>query len=154
MTFHVETKLKRGDKFVSIEDWSGIISDPQYIEGVVVMSYQGQTLMGEDFWDDVNYMWPYLLNGLPEIAQGKNWSTRFPDQPITFSVEHIAPDWLLLHVYAEDEEYVKKKIPKCEYLSEMARAGRDFLSRLYRICQAADMPFEHYARLLDELPRT
>ena len=151
MTFRIETKLKRGDEFVSIEEWCGPISDPHYIEGAVVMSYEGKTLMGENLWDDVNYMWPYLINGLSEILEGKDWHTWFPDQPITFSVEHISPDWLLLHVYAEDEEYVKKKVPKFEYLSEMVRAGRDFLSRLYRICPAADLPFEHYARLLDQL---
>lgn len=147
----VKTVLKKGNKFVSIEQWTGKVDDPEYIEGALIVTLNGKIILDESLWDDINYFWPYIANGFIDILEGKDFQTGFPDQPITFSVKHISKTWLQLHIFAEDKEFVNVKIRKEEYLSEMTRAAKDFFIRLYEISPESEQDFNHYMDLLNNV---
>ncbi|MDM5175616.1 hypothetical protein PO883_00120 [Massilia sp. DJPM01] len=145
------TVLKKGNTFIPIEEWKGAIEDPEYVEGAIILTLNGKIILDESLWDDVNWFWPYIANGLPDILEGKDFQTGLPDQPITFSVKHLNDNWLLLHVFSKDRELVKVKIKKNDYLSEMARGAIDFISRIEEIAPGSVSSIDHYMELLSDV---
>ena len=63
----------------------GSLADPDYIKGVIELSIDGQEIITRAEWDLVDQLWAYLVNGACELAAGRSFSTRFPDQPIELS---------------------------------------------------------------------
>ncbi|RSZ55312.1 hypothetical protein HF313_06380 [Massilia atriviolacea] len=127
--FTVKTVLKKGQAFIPIEEWTGRVDDSDYVGGALVLSLDGLILLDETLWDDINWLWPYIADGLPDLLDGKDWKTGFPDQPVTFSVGHVDKEWIRLHVFSDGHDFVRKKIRKRAYLTEMTRAGIDFFTR-------------------------
>ncbi|MCE3607862.1 hypothetical protein LXA47_30305 [Massilia sp. P8910] len=142
------TVLKRGNIFIPIEEWNGTIDDPKYVKGAIILTLDGKIILDESLWDDVNWFWPYIANGLPDILEGKDFQTGFPDQPITFSIKHLNDNWLLLHVFSKDRELIKVKIKKNDYLTEMTRGAIDFMRRIEKIAPGSVSSIDHYMELL------
>ncbi|WP_166882190.1 hypothetical protein [Massilia mucilaginosa] len=127
--FSVKTVLKHGRGFVPLEDWQGKVADSDYVAGALILSLDGNIILDESLCDDINWLWPLIVNGLPDLLDGKDTETGFPDQPITFSVKHVDREWLRLHVFCGEHDYARKKIRKRDYLGEMTRAAIDFFTR-------------------------
>ena len=60
----------------------GPLADPDYIKGIIELSIDGQDIITRAEWDLVDQLWAYLVNGACELASGRSFMTRFPDQPI------------------------------------------------------------------------
>jgi hypothetical protein len=148
-----KTVLKKGNDFIPIEEWTGKIEDPDYIEGALIITLDGRAILNESLWDDVNWIWPYIANGLIDIADGKDFQTNFPDQPVTFSIKHMANDWLLLHVFSEDREFAMAKIRKDEYLCGMTHGARDYLTKMEAISPGNEPALDHYLDLLNSVEK-
>lgn len=148
--FTVKTVLKHGQDVVPIEDWQGKIADRDYVAGALILSLDGTILLDESVWTDINWLWPLIVNDLPDLLDGKDAETRFPDQPITISVKHVDREWIRLHVFCGEHDYVRKKIRKRDYLDEMTRAGIDFFTRFDRIA-SRDYSAAHYLPILNNI---
>lgn len=143
----VKTVLKHGQGFVPIEDWQGQLADAEYVAGALIFTLDGTVILDESLWDDINWLWPLIVNGLPDLLDGKDAVTQFPDQPISFSVTHVDREWLRLHVFSEGHDYARKKLRKRDYLGEMTRAGIDFFTRFDAIAPR-DQSAAHYLPIL------
>ncbi|NHZ60839.1 hypothetical protein [Massilia genomosp. 1] len=148
--FSVKTVLKQGQDFVPIEDWQGKVADSGYVAGALILTLDGTIILDASVWDDINWLWPLIVNGLPDLLDGKDTATGFPDQPITFSVTHVDREWLRLHVFCGGHDYARKKIRKRAYLGEMTRAAIDFFTRFDAIAPR-DYAAAHYVPILNDI---
>lgn len=140
--FSVRTLLKKDNTFIPIEEWKGAVSDPKYVAGALVIKQDEEIILDEKLWDDINYLWPYIVNGLIPIANGEDFQTGFPDQPVFFQVKHLPypKDWLLLKVFSGDEIFVNIKISKVEFLDEVIASALIFFTKIKSVCPGCDIP--------------
>ena len=149
----VKTVLKHGQGFIPIEQWQGKLTDADYVAGALIVTLDGTVILDESLWDDINWLWPLIVNGLPDLLDGKDVMTRFPDQPISFSVTHVDREWLRLQVCCGEHDYARKKLRKRDYLREMTRAGIDFFTRFDAIAPR-DYSAAHYLPILRHIAAT
>lgn len=81
-TIEVATFAKVGERFVPIEQFEGALDDPEYFEGAIEFYVDGQMISSITYWDDVNYLWDFLVQGVEKLADRQAWDTCWPSQPI------------------------------------------------------------------------
>lgn len=81
------------------ESWLQYVTDFDYIEGAITIFCDGVNILDFRYWDLVDQLWSYLIEGLNEILNGnKNVKFYFPDQPIEFKMQEISGELLLLTI--------------------------------------------------------
>jgi hypothetical protein len=88
-TIEVATFAKVGERFVPIGQFQGPIDDPEHFEGAIELYIEGQMVSSMPYWDDVNYLWDFLVQGVEKLARGEEWSTNWPDQPIRLKFQPL-----------------------------------------------------------------
>lgn len=53
----VRTLIRKDSNFVSIEEFNGIVSDKDYIEGAIIIEINHKTIFSTEHWDYVDQMW-------------------------------------------------------------------------------------------------
>lgn len=83
MTIAVETLIREDERFLPLAEAKRPRSEPEArsIEGAIRLTVDGQRLLDEDVWDDVDALWSYLLNGLVRARQGLSFECGFPNGP-------------------------------------------------------------------------
>jgi len=84
-TIEIASYAKVGEQFIPIADFKGPVDDPEYFEGAIEFYIDGQMISSIPYWDDVNYLWDFLVGGVEKLARSEEWSTFWPDQPIRLS---------------------------------------------------------------------
>lgn len=56
--------------------------DLLYVDGVVFMEYQGQTIIPYIYWDEISALWPYVVNLIEDFITTGEGLYYFPGQPI------------------------------------------------------------------------
>ncbi|PZP06162.1 MAG: hypothetical protein DI621_19160 [Pseudomonas protegens] len=126
----IETYIKQDNKYISIFDLDGNIADPDYIEGALVLSINGVSLIDLSMYDYIDELWCYLSEGLSLIHEGKNFSCFFPDQPIEVKFICLNRE---VRVIVNCHEEVKIDVNKDYFLMSMSNHARAFFNRLMEI---------------------
>ena len=126
--------IKNGEEFTRIEDFEGLIDDPDYIEGAIEIITQDNILLSLNDWDYVDQMWCYLVDGLNAVKAWQEFSTCFPDHPteITF-IPNKESRTVEFGVRAY--EYVYSRLDYDEFMVVMIDAALNFFKNLNRICE-------------------
>lgn len=95
---HVETLLKVGGEFVPVDVFDGPLPDRDYIEGAIILSVEGKTILGLQHWDLVDQLWAYLLNGLAALRHAPKHECYFPDQPLRLLLERNGDDMICITI--------------------------------------------------------
>lgn len=79
-------------QFIPITDISQL--DPEkldrdYLDGVLYMKFNGETIMDFTFWDDILDLWHYFINSLEELIIQNESSFSFPSQPLPVSIKIV-----------------------------------------------------------------
>ncbi|GAA4078286.1 hypothetical protein [Amphibacillus indicireducens] len=56
--------------------------DLLYVDGVVFMEYQGQTIIPCIYWDEISALWSYIVNLIEDFITTGEGLYYFPGQPI------------------------------------------------------------------------
>ncbi len=146
----IKTFLKNGDFFTPIDEYDGKIADIDYIEGAIEIRTGNTYLVRKDVWDDVNFLWAYLLHGIQDLAEGKKKSTTlFPDQPIELSIERINTNQIKLSV-----SHPKPTIIVCsesDFFSVIIPAADTFISNIIRIEPKCEREYKEAIKQLNML---
>ncbi|WP_423463948.1 hypothetical protein ACO229_04550 [Promicromonospora sp. MS192] len=131
------TSYVRADgEFRAIAQASHHDGDCDYVPGAISLKVDGVELLGLDLWDDVNWLWPLVIQALDEFRHSGSGKRYFPDQPIAIIVE--AAPWggnLLLTVTTSDKSIHRTAVaPRDELFETVARAGAHFFRELGRLC--------------------
>lgn len=61
--------------------------DPDFLDGVLLMTYQDKILMDYSYWDDITDLWHYFINSFEELQTASKSHFTFPSQPLPVSIE-------------------------------------------------------------------
>ncbi|AMO46700.1 Hypothetical protein AKI40_0272 [Enterobacter sp. FY-07] len=123
----VQSFIKSEQGFVDVFAFEGTITDPDYIDGALLLRINGVELINQAMWDYVDQLWAYFTSGLLALAEENAFETCFPDQPITVRFTPLR-DQVLISVDCHGE--VKAVVGKGEFIREMATQARRFFERI------------------------
>lgn len=102
------------------------IKDFFYIEGAIIINYNGNNIMGFKYWDLIDQLWVYFLDAIDELIKGVNTVTfYFPDQPIEITMQMISSKQILLSLANE-----RFCLPKKELLFSLLQGAKNFFEIL------------------------
>lgn len=104
------------------KDVSGL--DPEFLDGVLLMSYQDKILMDYSYWDDITDLWHYFINSIEELQIASKSYFTFPSQPLPVSIE-LNADRIKMTI---DKNSIN--IDAKSFFAIMIQEAIDFFSRL------------------------
>src|SRR5947208_1561419 len=92
--------------FIDINDATSLVSiknliDLNYIEGAIVIEYDGKFILDFIMWDLVDQLWTYLIRMIEDTLNTGCAETYFPDQPIKLEMRKISEDYVQLNVITQ-----------------------------------------------------
>ncbi len=147
----IYTLIKRDNLFIPLSEWIGPFADINYIEGAIVIEVNEEKIIDEKLWDDVNHLWPYIVNELPTFVSTHEMKVGFPDQPIDFSVSNIKNGWVKLTVSSSSEVYANRKLPFDDFLTELISAARYYFTRCEELHPGCEPSTDYYLTILNNV---
>lgn len=132
--FSVRSFLKKNDEFVHVIDYTGVIEDPDYIEGAIEIQLNDKFLLDCNSWDYVDQLWAYFVDGLVEVANGKEFLTYFPDQPIEVLFQPTQNNKQVnIKIKMNPEITLDGSVQYAEFMEVMTTAARTFFQQMAEI---------------------
>src|SRR4051812_37625122 len=99
MAVEIETYLRsRTGVFIPVAQVHRHTGDPRWMEGAIEFTVDGQAVLDRALWDDVNWLWPSVIQAVDDCLAYGAGQRYFPDQPIIFRVEQAGPHRLVFRV--------------------------------------------------------
>lgn len=122
-----DTNKIDSSQFIPITDISQL--DPEkldrdYLDGVLYMKFNGETIMDFTFWGDILDLWHYFINSLEELIIQNESSFSFPSQPLPVSIK-IVKDRIRLVI---DDKSINMKAE--QFLEVMLQEAITFFTAL------------------------
>ena len=82
--FRAATLIRRDDgTFVDLAEATAPELASRWIRGAIELTINGVPLLDRDLWDDVNWLWPMLIQSLLDCERTGYGERMFPSQPIS-----------------------------------------------------------------------
>jgi len=130
----IATFVRSGATFVPVEDLERYDGSPDHVAGAISLTIDEAELLGTELWDDVNWLWPFIVRALDEYRRTGSGKRGFPDQPISFSAELAWSGTALIRVFDGESIERSSTVPDDDLFDEVARAGISFFDQLQRLC--------------------
>jgi hypothetical protein len=138
----IETFLRIADgTFVPIGEVDVYAGDPRHMEGAIVMTLDGREVLSLELWDDVDMLWPFVVQALDECLTWGLGERFFPDQPIRFQVERMSDDQLSVSVSGGRTDNLGTA-QRSEFVNAIASAAAEFFRHLERLIPGSDVIVE------------
>jgi len=137
----VSTFLKENNSFVPIESDHLCIQDDDYIEGALVLCVDGEELIGLDCYDYIDELLSYIITGIDDLLDGKEFFTYFPDQPLGLKFSPKSAGYFLFEL-TSSKEHKKKLIETKGFVDAMFHAMDIFFTRLKKEIDPDECEFE------------
>lgn len=132
-TIEIETFIRVAGKFVPVADVTRYQGARNYVEGAISLTIDDTEVFGLDLWDDVNWLWPLVIQAFEDCRNsglGKRW---FPDQPLSIVVEEIWGGKTRIKVADGTPSRRSAVAPSAELYTAVGRAANEFFSKLQRL---------------------
>lgn len=131
----VETFVRVDGEFRPVGELTRYDGSCTYVPGAIVLAVDEFAVLSLDLWDDVDWLWPFVIQALDECRRTGSGRTMFPDQPITFSAETMPrrPAYLLVSVTSSTSRR-RVVAPADELYAAVARAGQAWFDQFGRFC--------------------
>jgi hypothetical protein len=83
---HIGNPTRGFTPIVPVDRYEG---EPDDVEGAFCLTIDGVRVTTLEEWDDVNWLWPFVVNASDECERSGRGETMFSDQPLRFSLERI-----------------------------------------------------------------
>ncbi|WOZ77715.1 hypothetical protein [Kosakonia sacchari] len=144
----VASYIKHKKKFINIFEFEGVIDDPNYIEGGLILNVNGVELINLEMWDYIDQLWAYISTGLNLAAEDKEFETNFPDQPIKMKFKPIRQE-LLLSVDCHTN--TKVIVEKNAFVNDMSKYALAFFGRLSNLKGVDKNNYDYEIKMLKNL---
>jgi hypothetical protein len=129
-----QTFVRSGEGFLPVSEVARYDGDCYYVPGALSLIIDGAEMLGTDLWDDVNWLWPLVVQALDECRRTGFGRRGFPDQPISFKAE-LAWAGNVLVTVTDGESIDRSAVaPADELYQVVAREGVQFFNELQRLC--------------------
>ena len=143
----VESYVRSGEDFLPVQKVGRYAGDCMYMPGAISFVVDEVELMGVDLWDDVNWLWPLVIQALDDCRRTGSGKRGFPDQPISFTAEMAWQGNVLLTV-SDGDSINRTAVARADEVFEaVARAGVDFFGHSQTLCPGSDVGREERAVL-------
>jgi hypothetical protein len=133
VTVEINTYIRdEAGAFVPCSELIRYGGDLRHVAGYISFVVDGQPLLDEALWDDVDWLWPYVVQALDECLRDGVGERFFPDQPIRFRAERIGGDRVLLRVNGGSVDRAVTA-GRVETVAAVADAARTFFAELERL---------------------
>lgn len=133
----IQSYVRIGEEFQPIQDVTRYDGGSMYVPGAVSLVVDEVELIGIELWDDINWLWPLIVQAVDDCRTTGTGKRGFPDQPISVKVEAAWPGHALVSVVSDSFEH-KAVAPEEELYDAVAQAGLVFFAELQRICSDYD----------------
>lgn len=143
----VRSYLRVNDgKFVPFEDVEAFSGDCRWVPGAIVFRIGDTEVLSLELWDDINWLWPYVVQALDDCRRVGEGERFFPSQPLRFRAESLGGSGQIrLSVTGGSIENRAVGLAD-EIYGSVAQAVLVFFEALHRLCPPAD-PAD--ARIID-----
>ena len=123
--------------FVNIKDYKLLNTNDlsyNYLEGSILLTYNGQEYLGLKDWDLIEQLWSYFITAIKDLKQEDKVTFRFPDCPFVISIEKKNNSRLI--VFFHDR---RMNIDLIEFISNMLNAAELFYENLKQLFIAHEL---------------
>ena len=139
-TVNINSYLRLNDgHFIPFDDVDSYSGDCQYVPGAIVFAIGSVEVLSLALWDDINWLWPYVVQALDECRRNGHGQRFFPDQPLRFRAEALGSSGQLLVSVKGGAINNRAVGPAHDIYVEAARAALAFFADLHRVCPAAGL---------------
>jgi hypothetical protein len=110
-----------------------------YVPGAVSLIVDGVDVLETDLWDDVNWLWPFIVQALDDGRRTGSGRRAFPDQPIRFKAEAAWAGNTLISVTGGASINRTAVASDTRLYEAVAGAGLEFFGALHRLCPGPDI---------------
>lgn len=150
---NVESYIKDENEFVIIDNYTGSVPDPDYIDSAIELEINGVNLITRAESDYMVPLWAYIANGFEELSDKSEWKTYFPDQPIRLTLKRDEQNRNIeIEVNIPESRFVtaspetrRAVAPYKEFLKVMSEAGQKFFRRMAEIVPEERADYEREA---------
>lgn len=131
----IRSYLRVGDgQFVPMEEAEVFDGDCRWVPGAIVFTIDGVEVLSFELWDDINWLWPFIVQALDDCRREGRGERYFPDQPLLFRAEMLGSSGQMrLSVTGGGVETMAVG-PAEEIYEAVAHAALCFFPALYRLC--------------------
>lgn len=94
----VEIYVRTGGGFRQVSEVTHYGDVCQYVQGAISLAIDRAELLGFELWDDVKWLWPFIVQAIEECRRNGTGRRGFPDQPISIEVARVWGDNLRVAV--------------------------------------------------------
>ena len=106
----------------------------EYIEGAIILEVEGVEVLSLELWDDMDWLWPFVVQALDDCRRLGEGERDFPDQPLLFRAEALGGSgWVRLSVKG-GEIYMSAIGSGCEIYQAVAEGALAFYGHLRTHC--------------------
>lgn len=137
MTVSVSSHLRLPDGTFKPVANATRVEDCDYVKGAIRLVVDGTELFSLDLWDDINWLWPFVINAMEDCRNSGSGQRYFPSQPLLFEATSLGSgDQVRLSV-SGGEILRSVVVGGSDIYAAVAHAALDFFSSLERLCPAA-----------------
>jgi hypothetical protein len=134
MAVEIRTVLGRPNTgFTPIEDVERYQGEPAYVEGALCIDVDGVPFLAPADWDDVNWLWPFVVKAAQDCEATGHGETMFPDQPVKFSIDRLGRSGRVRLSLSAEGLSRTAVAGASEFYDALAEAGLHFFEHLERL---------------------
>jgi hypothetical protein len=118
--------MKVDDKFVPIEHFKGSLKDDFYIEGAMELMIDDAMISCVRYWDLIDQLWAYIVQGVEKLKAGQKFETYWPDQPIRLAMTPLPSEQLLVERSGTSDPDIKVVVDKYEMIDALLAGASTF----------------------------
>ncbi len=131
----IRSYLRVGDgQFVPMEEAEVFDGDCRWVPGAIVFTIDGVEVLSFELWDDINWLWPFIVRDLDECRRTGRREGYFPDQPLLFRAEMLGSSGQMRLSVTGGGVNTMAVGPAEEIYEAVAHAALSFFPALHRLC--------------------
>lgn len=147
----IQSFLAVGDELVAFGEFTGPILDEDYIEGAIELTVNRKPILIREQVDYVDQLWAYLITGLEEISEGRDFSTCYPDMPVEIT---LRPTGKIVTIKVDRKKSVSEAtLPLAEFRPAMIAAATAFFTHLGSFAARRQPTYDRYLAKLAKLAK-
>jgi len=147
----VQSYFKNKDSFIEYDKFDSKIDDSDYIQGAIELKINDVEIINKSMFDYIDQLWAYIVDGLVDVSQRKDFYTYFPDQPIKFSINYLYGDMIKVSLICDNE--VNATIDKNIFIKCISSHIKNFMTKMKYIAPNNIDIYEDMINKLDSITK-
>ena len=122
--------IKIDDVYIEVQEIVSALQvenlDWEYIEGKILIFYNGKEIFGSEITDDINWFWGFIVDGFDVFFEQGTYEVGFPSQAIHFSLTQINSNNVHIRISSETRVHLNKDFILTEFLNGFLNGALEY----------------------------